>query len=143
MMENRNGLLVDAELTPSTGNAERDTAADMAAALPPGATLGADKGYDTHGFIEDLRAFGITPHVAQNIERRGGSAIDGRTTRHEGYAISQRIRKRIEEAFGWAKEIGQLRQTKFRGLVRVRQHFIWVMTAYNLLRIRNLLALAS
>ena len=139
LMENRNGLLVNADLTLATGTAERDAAAKMAAGLRTGATLGADKGYDTRGFVEQLRALSITPHVAQNIKRPGGSAIDKRTTRHLGYKISQRVRKRVEEPFGWAKQIGGLRQTKFRGLSRVRQDFLRVMTAYNLVRIRNLL----
>ncbi len=143
LMENRNGLLVDAELTLATGTAERDTAIDMATGLNDGATLGADKGYDTREFVDVLRFLKITPHVAQNVNRAGGSAIDGRTTRHPGYEISQRVRKRVEEPFGWAKQIGGLRQTKFRGLVRVRQDFLRVMTAYNLVRIRNLIPEAA
>lgn len=138
LMENRNGLLIDADLTLATGTAERDAAIEMAIGLNAGATLGADKGYDTRDFVEQLRVLEITPHVAQNLKRRGGSAIDGRTTRHPGYAISQRVRKRVEEPFGWAKQIGGLRQTKFRGLKRVRQDFLRVMSAYNLVRIRNL-----
>lgn len=143
LMENRNGLLVNAELTLATGTAERDTAIDMAAGLNSGATLGADKGYDTRDFVDQLRILDVTPHVAQNLNRRGGSAIDGRTTRHPGYKISQRVRKRVEEPFGWAKQIGGLRQTKFRGLARVRQDFLRVMSAYNLVRIRNLLPAAA
>jgi IS5 family transposase len=139
LMENRNGLIVDAELTPATGTAERETAVNMASALRAGATLGADKAYDTHGFVQDLRARRITPHVAQNVNRNGGSAIDARTTRHPGYLISQRIRKRVEEPFGWAKQIGGFRQTKQRGIERVRQEFLKVMAAYNLVRLRNLL----
>ena len=139
LMENRNGLIVDAELTPAAGTAERETAADMAGGLRAGSTLGADKAYDTQGFVQDLRALGVTPHVSQNLNRNGGSAIDGRTTRHPGYEISQRIRKRIEEPFGWAKQIGGLRQTKQRGLKRVRQEYLKVMAAYNLVRLRNLL----
>ncbi len=139
LMENRNGLIVDAELTQATGTAERDTAAAMAKELRAGATLGADKAYDTRGFVEDLRTLGITPHVSQNINRPGGSAIDGRTTRHPGYEISQRIRKRIEEPFGWIKQIGGFRQTKQRGTKRVRQEFLKAMTAYNLIRLKNLL----
>lgn len=139
LMENRNGLLVNAELSLATGTAERETAIDMATELRVGATLGADKGYDTRGFVDMLRGMDITPHVAQNLKRPGGSAIDGRTTRHAGYEISQRVRKRVEEPFGWAKQIGGLRQTKFRGLERVRQDFLRVMAAYNLVRIRNLM----
>jgi transposase len=139
LMENRNGLIVDAELTSATGTAERDTAVTMAGGLRAGATLGADKAYDTQGFVQDLRALRVTPHVSQNINRNGGSAIDGRTTRHPGYEISQRIRKRIEEPFGWIKQIGGFRQAKQRGRKRVRQEFFKVMAAYNLVRIRNLL----
>ena len=138
VIENRNGLLVDAELTQATGTAERDAALEMSAALPAGSTLGADKGYDTRGFVAELRAQRLTPHVAQNINRPGGSAIDSRTTRHEGYAISQRCRKRVEEPFGWAKTIGGLRQVKLRGQKRVRQKFLLVMAVYNLVRLRNL-----
>jgi hypothetical protein len=115
LMENRHGLLVDVVLNPATGTAERDAALAMAAALKPGSSLGADKAYDTFGFVTDLRERGIVPHVAQNLNRRGGSAIDRRTTRHCSYRVSQVIRKRIEEAFGWGKEIGGLRQTKLRG----------------------------
>jgi transposase len=143
LMENRNGLLVNADLTLATGTAERDAAIDMATGLNCGATLGADRGYDTREFVDVLRFLEITPHVAQNLKRAGGSAIDGRTIRHPGYEISQRIRKRVEEPFGWAKQIGGLRQTKFRGLVRVRQDFLRVMAAYNLVRIRNLLPEAA
>jgi len=139
LMENRNGLLVDVELTQATGYAEREAATEMALQLKAGSTLGADKGYDTKGFVEELRAIQVTPHVAQNRNRRGGSAIDGRTTRHAGYEISQRVRKRVEEPLGWAKQIGLLRQAKFRGLRRVRQGYLTVMTAYNLVRLRNLI----
>jgi transposase len=139
LMENRHGLLVDVVLNPATGTAERDAALAMATALKPGSSLGADKAYDTFGFVTDLRELGIVPHVAQNLNRRGGSAIDRRTTRHRSYRLSQVIRKRIEEAFGWCKEIGGLRQTKLRGTDRVRQRFEIVMSAYNLIRIRNLL----
>lgn len=139
LMENRNGLLVDAELTQASGTAERDAAIEMALTLKSGATVGADKGYDTRDFVQDLRSLNITPHIAQNLNRAGGSAIDARTTRHAGYQLSQRARKRVEEPFGWAKQIGGLRQTRFRGLERVRQDFLRVMAAYNLIRIRNLL----
>jgi len=139
LMENRNGLLIDAELTQATGTVERDAAFGMAVGLKAGATVGADKAYDTRDFVTHLRCLRITPHVAQNLERSGGSAIDARTTRHVGYTLSQRARKRVEEPFGWAKQIGGLRQTKFRGLERVRQDFLRVMAAYNLIRLRNLL----
>jgi len=138
LMENRNGLLVDAELTPATGTAERDTAAAMATKLQRGSTIGADKAYDTYGFVANLRGLGLVPHVSQNVNRTGGSAIDGRTTQHPGYEVSQRIRKRIEEPFGWAKEIGGWRQTKLRGLERVRQGFLIVMAGYNLVRLGKL-----
>jgi transposase len=139
LIENRHGLLVDAELTQATGTAERDAALEMSSALRAGATLGADKGYDTRGFVEELRAQRITPHVAQNTKRPGGSAIDGRTTRHAGYEISQRCRKRVEEPFGWAKTVGGIRQVKVRGVKRVRQVFLLVMATYNLVRLRNLM----
>jgi len=138
LMENRNGLIVAAELTSATGTA-RETAAAMARGLRAGATVGLDKGYDTQGFVKDLRALRVTPHVSQNVNRRGGSAIDARTTRHPGYEISQRIRKRVEEPFGWIKQIGGFRQTRQRGRKRVRQEYLKVMAAYNLVRIRNLL----
>ena len=108
--------------------------------MPAVATLGADKGYDIRGFVEELRAQRITPHVAQNTNRRGGSAVVGRTSCHEGYEISQRCRKRVEEPFGWAKTIGGMRQVKFRGVKRVRQFFLFVMATYNLVRLRNRMA---
>lgn len=139
LMENRNGLLVNADLTLAAGIAERDAVIDMATVLKSGATLGADKGYDIREFVDVLRFLDITPHVAQNLKRPGGSAIDGRTTRHGDFEISQRVHKRVQEPFGWAKQIGGLRQTKLKGLARVRQDFLRVMAAYNLVRIRNLL----
>lgn len=141
LMENRHGLVVDATTTTATGLAEREAALEMLGELPvgPRITLGTDKAYDTHDFIEDLRILGVTPHVAQNVARRGGSSIDGRTTRHPGYAVSQRIRKRIEEAFGWAKTTGPVRKTKFRGVERVGFQFVLTMAAYNLVRMRTLL----
>lgn len=100
--------------------------------------MGGDKGYDTHDFVEELRGHKATPHVAQNVERNGGSAIDGRTTCHEGYKISLRIRKRIEEAFGWIKTVGNLRKTRHRGLDKVDWYFTLALSAYNLVRMRNL-----
>ena len=143
LMENRNGLAVDAELTRAAGSAERLAALAMAEALPAGhKTLGADKGYDTHDFVMEVREFGITPHVAQNAYERATaqrrSAIDGRTTCHPGYALSQKKRKRIEEIFGWLKTVGGLRQTKFRGLARVRMAFTFALAAYNLIRMPKL-----
>src|ERR1700678_3811590 len=115
LMENRHGLLVDACLTPADGHAERIAALHMIeprADRPNPITLGADKAYDAEDFINELRAMKVTPHVAQNMSGRS-SAIDGRTTRHAGYAVSQRIRKQIEEAFGWIKTIAGQEQTKF------------------------------
>jgi transposase len=141
LMENRNGLAVQTELTQATGTAEREAAVAMVAAQTPdgGVTLGGDKNYDTQGCVADLRAVGVTPHVAQNTTRRGGSAIDGRTTRHPGYDLSQRIRKRVEEIFGWLKTVGGMRKTRFRGTTRVGWMFTWALAAYNLVRMRNLL----
>ena len=136
-MENRQGLVVDACLTQAGGVAERETALVMATNLPPGATLGADKGYDTAGFVQGLRRLGVTPHVAQHTTRRR-SAIDGRTTRHGGYAVSQQKRKRIEEIFGWAKTIALFRKTRHRGVRRVGWMFTFALAVYNLVRIRNL-----
>ena len=102
-MDNRQGLIVDACVVPATGTGERDAAISLVAALPERhATVGADKLYDTRGFVDTMRDLGVTPHVAQ----KEASAIDSRTTRHVGYAISQRVRKRIEEIFGWMKTVG-------------------------------------
>ena len=141
LMENRNGLAVQTELTQATGTAEREAAVAMVAAQAPdgGVTLGGDKNYDTQGCVADLRAVGVTPHVAQNTTRRGGSAIDGRTTRHPGYDLSQRVRKRVEEIFGWLKTVGGMRKTRFRGSARVGWMFTWALAAYNVVRMRNLL----
>lgn len=136
--ENREGLVVDAELTQATGKAEREAAVEMAARLKDGATLGADKNYDTADFVDDLRTMKVVPHVAQNLNRPGGSAIDRRTTRHAGYAQSQKHRKRVEEPFGWGKEIGPIRQTKFRGVARVGFQFLMTMTGWNLVRMCTL-----
>lgn len=142
-MENRNGLAVDHRLTQATGTAERDAAVEMAMGLAFGKgrkTLGADKGYDTREHVDNLQNLNVTPHVAQNIKRRGGSAIDGRTTRHIGYEISQRIRKRVEEIFGWLKSVGPMRQTHFRGQAKVAWMFAFSLGVYNLVRINNLCA---
>lgn len=139
LMENRHGLAVDGSLTPATGFAEREQALVMATQLPPGATLGADKSYDTRDFVDGLRGLAVTPHVAQNITKRS-SAIDRRTTRHDGYGVSQRERKRIEEIFGWLKQIGLLRKTRHRGVARVGWMFIFGLAVYNLVRMRNLMA---
>jgi transposase len=140
LMENRHGLIVDALLTPAIGTAERDAAEAMLGRQPGRhrATLGADKGYDAAGFAASLRAMNVTPHLAQNTSRR--SAIDGRTTRHAGYAVSQRARKRIEEAFGWIKTTGGLRKTRHRGTARVGWMFTLTAAACNLIRLPKLLA---
>jgi len=138
VMDNRHGLVVDACATPATGTAERETAAEMAEALPPGATLGADKGYDTRAFVDALRGLRITPHVAQNTSNRS-SRIDGRTTRHPGYLVSQQKRKLVEEIFGWLKTVGLMRKTRHRGVRRVDWMFTFAAAVYNLVRIRNLM----
>ena len=143
LMENRNGLLMDLQITPATGTAEEEAAEAMlkrqARKRIRPRTLGADKGYDSKGFVSMLRGRKITPHVAQNTERRGGSAIDGRTTRHGGYEISQRIRKRVEEIGGWIKVIGGFRKTRYKGELRTQLAGWFVGAAYNLLRMAKLL----
>ena len=141
LMENRNGLVVDACLTEANGHAERIAALHMIeprADRPRPITLGADKGYDAEDFVNELRSMNATPHVAQNTSGRS-SAIDGRTTRHAGYAVSQRIRKRIEEAFGWIKTVAGQERTKFRGRERVGWAFTFAAAAYNLARLPKLL----
>jgi transposase len=145
LVENRNGLIVDAELFQANGTAERDAALVMAERIPgtKRVTLGGDKGFDTHGFVAECRHLGVTPHVAQNHARPGGSAIDGRTARHEGYAISQRKRKRIEECFGWLKTIALMRKVRHRGVCRVDWIFTFACAAYNLVRMRNLAAVPA
>ncbi len=142
LMENRNGLVVNAQLTRASGTAERETALELIKQRPrkTGMTLAGDKAFDTKDFVHELRAGGVTPHVAQNDKRRGGSAIDRRTTRHPGYAVSQRKRKRVEEIFGWLKTVGLLRKTRHRGLELVGWIFKFATAAYNLVRIRNLSA---
>lgn len=147
LMENRSGLIVDARLTRVSGHAERLAALDMIAGFaapsqgkrPRAITLGADKGYDAADFVEELRTINVRPHVARNISGRR-SAIDRRTTRHPGYAKSQRIRKRIEEAFGWIKTVAGLRKTKLRGLPKVDWAFTFAAVAYNLVRVPRLIA---
>ncbi len=140
LMENRAGLIVQGDLTRADGHAERRAALDMIHTHSPGSTrqltLGADKGYDSADFVRDLRQACVTPHVARKARH---SAIDGRTTRHEGYALSQRHRKRIEEPFGWAKTVGGMTQTVYRGVERVRSRFILTMAAANLARLPRLL----
>ncbi len=142
LMENRHGLLVDACLTPADGHAERVAALHMIephAERPRAITLGADKAYDVQDFVNELRSLKVTPHVTQNTKGRR-SAIDGRTTRHGGYAVSQRIRKRIEEAFGWIKTVAGQDKTKFRGRDRVGWAFTFSAAAYNLVRLPKLMA---
>ena len=140
LMENRSGLVVSAVATHATGSGEREAALAMLDVMPGThpKTLGADKGYDTNGFVAACRERNVTPHLARNDTRNGGSAIDGRTTRHPGYAVSQVVRKRIEEHFGWGKTIGRIRQTVYRGLRRVDQHFKLTMTASNLVRMARM-----
>jgi len=142
LMENRSGLIIDARLTRVSGHAERLAALDMVqhvADRPRAITLGADRGYDAADFVEELRTLNVRPHVAQNISGRR-SAIDRRTTRHPGYAASVRIRKRIEEAFGWIKTVAGMRQTKLRGRDKVDWAFTFMTAAYNLVRLPKLLA---
>ncbi len=143
LMENRNGLVVATRLTAATGTAEREAAlAMMGAKRKQGRgslTLGGDKNYDTREHVAGLRELKVTPHVAQNTGRPGGSAIDQRTTRHAGYRVSQTKRKRVEEIFGWFKTVALMRKTRFRGLERVGWMFTWAAAAYNLVRMRNLL----
>ena len=141
LMENRHGLVVQGDLTHADGRAERKAALDMLHRHSPGSTrqltLGADKGYDATEFVADLRQACVTPHVARKARH---SAIDGRTTRHKGYALSQKHRKRIEEVFGWAKTVGGMSQTVYRGVERVRSRFILTLAAGKLARLPRLLA---
>ena len=140
LMENRSGLAVSAMVTHADGTGERMAALAMLDCVPGShaKSVGADKAYDTADFVAGCRERNIVPHVAQNSARRGGSAIDGRTTRHEGYRLSQVVRKRIEEHFGWGKTVGGIRQTVYRGLKRVDQHFKLTMTASNIVRIARM-----
>jgi transposase len=140
LMENRHGLILEAEVVPATGTAERDAALAMLEQVPgsKSVTVGGDKAFDTRDFVKECRHMGVVPHVAQNEKRRGGSTLDGRTTRHPGYAISQRKRKRIEECFGWLKTIALMRKVRHRGVGRVDWIFTFACAAYNLVRMRNL-----
>jgi transposase len=142
LVENRNGLILDAEVFQANGTAERDAALLMMERLPgtQPLTVGGDKGFDTRGFVAECRHLRVTPQVAQNLGRPGGSAIDGRTTRHPGYAVSQRKRKRIEECFGWLKTIALMRKVRHRGVCKVHWIFTLACAAYNLVRMRNLAA---
>lgn len=142
LMENRSGLVVGALVTHADGNGERAAALAMLDTVPgeQRKTVGADKAYDTADFVAACRQRNVTPHIAINDSRaRGGSTLDARTTRHAGYRLSQVIRKRVEEHFGWGKTVGHIRQTVYRGLRRVDQHFKLTMTASNILRIARLL----
>ncbi len=144
LMENRNGLIVGAVATRASGHAERLAALHLVgphAERPQRVTLGGDRGFDTQDFVAELREVNVTPHVARNTANRR-SANDGRTTRHPGYAVSQRVRKRIEEAFGWAKTVAGLRKVRHRGLAKVGWQFTFAMAAYNLVRLPKLLAAA-
>lgn len=142
LMENRNGLLADFQVTEATGTAERDITPELVDQARERhfrpKTVGGDKGYDTRDCVAALRERNVTPHVAQNTTNRS-SAIDGRTTRHPGYAISQRIRKRVEEIFGWMKTVGGFRRTRYRGVDRTGLAGYLVATAYNLVRLSRLL----
>jgi IS5 family transposase len=141
LMENRHGLLVDLQIAEANGRAERMAALQMVDEDLPGdrpITLGADKAYDTRDFVEQCRTRNVTPHVAQNRNARRRSAIDGRTTRHPGYGVSQRIRKRVEEIFGWVKTIANFRRTRYRGRATTLLAAYFVGAAYNLLRIAKL-----
>ncbi len=149
LMENRNGLIVDAMVTQADGTAERDAALLMVhrkwrrnrrwGSRKP-ISVGADKAYDTRDFVATLRAYGVRPHVAQNLKRAGGSAIDDRTSRHESYQTSQRKRPLIEKAFGWMKQTGGMRKTKLRGLWKVGWQFLMTAAAFNLWRLPKLQA---
>jgi transposase len=144
LMEHRHGMLVDFVVTRATGTAERDVVPGLVQRATERhfrpRTLGGDKNYDTRDCVRQMRQAGVTPHVAQNTARRGGSAIDGRTTRHPGYAVSQRIRKRVEESFGWMKTVGGFRTTRYRGVERTGLCGYFVGAAYNLVRMSRLLA---
>jgi IS5 family transposase len=143
LMENRNGLCANIHLVEATGVAEREQALAMIqeernqGRQPK--TLGADKGYDSAQLVEQLRSEGVTPHIAQNISGRRGSNVDGRTTRHEGYAISQRCRKKVEEIFGWMKTVGGFRKTRYRGMRRTGLWAYLVAAAYNMVRMTKLM----
>jgi IS5 family transposase len=144
LMENRHGLIVSPRLTAASGTAERETAVELVREIPGRhrITLGGDKAYDTGEFVQSLRALQAVPHVAQNRMGRS-SAIDGRTTRHPGCAVSQRLRKRVEEIFGWIKTVGHLRKTRHRGTERLGWVFTFTAAAYNLVRIHHLTAAVS
>jgi hypothetical protein len=141
MIENRNGLVVDIELLQPSGTAERDAAMLMAERIEgtERVTIAADKAYDTKNFVAVMPELHVTPHMSQNEKRLGGSAIDGRTTRHDGYEVGQRKRKRIQEVFGWMKSVGMLRKTRHWEVFKVGWVFRSTAAAYTLVRVRNLL----
>jgi transposase len=141
LVENRHGLIVSSLVWEATGTAERHAAMAMLQEVPGTGrvTVGGDKGFDTAEFVRECRNMGVTPHVAQNLARRGGSAIDARTTQHANYRISQKKRKRIEECFGWLKTIALLRKVRHRGTLKVDWIFTFACAAYNLVRMRNLM----
>jgi len=136
---------VDTTLVMASGTAERDAAVEMTERIDgeKRVTVGADKGYDTRGFVREMRERNVTPHVSENMNRKGGSALDRRTTRHAGYQVSQHKRKRIEEVFGWLKTVGMLRKTRHRGIFKVGWVFTFAAAAYNLVRMRNLAVVPS
>ena len=139
--ENRQGRAGNAAVTQARGTAERAAAVSRTAARTSAespVTLGADTGDDTRDFVAEMRAWGITPHVAQNTGRSGGSAIDARTTRHPGSATSQRMRKRVEEIVGWLKTVGGMRKLRHRGRERIAGMFVFAVAPYNLVRMRTL-----
>jgi transposase len=142
LVENRHGLIVDSRVWEATGTAERHAALDMLQGIPGvgRVTVGGDKGFDTAEFVRACRNLRVTPHVAQNLRRKGGSAIDGRTTRSSGYGVSQKKRKRIEECFGWLKTVALLHKLRHRGTLKVDWIFTFACAAYNLVRMRNLSA---
>jgi transposase len=144
-VENRHGLVVNTEVLEANGRAERDAALVMLEQIPGDGrvTVGGDKGFDTAEFVAECRQMNVTPHVAQNTVRRGGSAIDARTTRHAGYTISQKKRKRIEECFGWLKDIALLRKLKHRGMLKVGWIFTFAAAVYNLVRMRKLIPIQT
>lgn len=146
LMENRNGLVMNVHVKQATGTAEREAALAMLDEAIPGSrrlTVGGDKAYDTKDFVTDLRWRNATPHVAQNDRRAGGSMLDARTTRYPGYTISQRIRKRVEEVFGWMKTVGNFRRTRYKGQERTQVAAYFVAIAYNLVRMSRLMAEAT
>ena len=137
MLDNRHGLVANVCVTAATGTAERDAALVLLGAGPAHGTVGGDKGFDVASFVAGVRALGLTPHVAQKAK---GSAIDARTTRHAGYPVSQQRRKLIEQVFGWMKTVGGLRKLRHRGGARVDWVVTFTAAAYNLIRLRTLLA---